>query len=95
MSRPGKTTYSQFSSNGMSAWANYESLPFGEASRLYSWIDRGGSGYYQTIRLSSMVLEDVQIGDLQHFRVRKYIWRNKSYDTWLIAKALSTQRKRK
>ncbi|KPE48941.1 hypothetical protein, partial [Chryseobacterium indologenes] len=42
----GKTTYSQFSSNGMSAWANYESLPFGEASRLYSWIDRGGSGYY-------------------------------------------------
>ncbi|KPE48944.1 hypothetical protein, partial [Chryseobacterium indologenes] len=23
MSRPGKTTYSQFSSNGMSAWANY------------------------------------------------------------------------
>ncbi|WP_394349971.1 RHS repeat-associated core domain-containing protein [Chryseobacterium vaccae] len=47
MSRPGKTTYSQFSSNGMSAWANYESLPFGEASRLYSLIDRGGSGYYR------------------------------------------------
>ncbi|KPE48924.1 hypothetical protein, partial [Chryseobacterium indologenes] len=45
MSRPGKTTYSQFSSNGMSAWANYESWLFGEASRLYSWIDRGGSDY--------------------------------------------------
>ncbi|KPE48926.1 hypothetical protein AOB46_22760, partial [Chryseobacterium indologenes] len=29
----------------MSAWANYESLPFGEASRLYSLIDRGGSDY--------------------------------------------------
>jgi RHS repeat-associated protein len=46
MSPKGSTTYSQFSSNGMSAWATYDSLPDGTAASFNSWLGRGGEGYY-------------------------------------------------